>query len=117
MCWFSPCLAGGKRPRPSRADPLRGGPRFGLAKTDEGEMAEGRHGTALDQAHIAPPFRPARESLPGKFRAPAEAADHGLDQALDLESQAGIRADAIDEDDLAARAKNPRELVERGFRM
>src|ERR1700716_2201014 len=43
-------------------------------KPDQGEMAEGRHGAALQEPHIGLTRGPLREPLPAEFRAPAEPA-------------------------------------------
>ena len=76
-------------------------------------MTERRHRPTFDQAHIVSPLGPARESVPRKIRSPTELANDGLQRFFHEVSEARLRPDTIDEDDLAARSEDTGELVER----
>ena len=80
-------------------------------------MTERRHRPTLDQAHIGSPYGAASESVPRKLRPPSEPTNDGLQHHFDEAPQAGIRADAAEEDHLATRSEHSRALVERGFRV
>src|SRR5947208_13385962 len=74
-----------------------------FAEADQIEMSERRHGAALDQAHAGGFCRPARVPHERKLRTPAEFARGGLEPVLERAPQAGLGADATDQDDFAAR--------------
>ena len=76
-------------------------------------MAERRHGPSFDQVYVVSSFDPASEPFPWELGPPSEAADDGLQHLLGRAPQAGLRPDATDEDDLAARSYDTRKLVER----
>ena len=80
-------------------------------------MAERRHRPALYQADIGSPFGPQGESVPRKLGAPAEPTNNRLQQPFDQVPKAAIRADAAEEDHLAARSEHPGALVERCLRV
>jgi len=76
-------------------------------------MTERRHRPTFDQVHIISLFGPTRESVPRKLRSPTELANDGLQHFFHQVSEACLRPDSIDEDDLAARSEDTGELVER----
>jgi len=80
-------------------------------------MTEWRHRPALDQTHIGSPFGPASESVPRKLRPPSQPANDRLQQEFDQMSQAGIRTDPTEEDDLAAGPEHSGAFVERCLRI
>ena len=80
-------------------------------------MAERRHRPTLDQAHIGSPLGPQSESVPRKLGAPSEPANNRLQQPFDQVAKTAIRADAAEEDHLAARSEHSRTLVERRLRV
>jgi hypothetical protein len=75
-------------------------------------MTKRRHGPTFDQVHIISQFGPTRESVPRKLRSPTEPANDGLQHLFHQVSQARLRPDTIDEDDLAAWSEDTGELVE-----
>ena len=87
-----------------------------LAKRMSEKWPEGRHGPALDQAHVAVPRHPARVALPGKLRPPAEPRRCGREPLLQHPPQPCFRADAADQHDLAAGLQHAGKFVERRFR-
>jgi len=80
-------------------------------------VAERRHRPALYQADIGSPFGPQGESVPRKLGAPSEPTNNRLQQPFDQVPKAAIRADAAEEDHLAARSEHPGALVERCLRV
>jgi len=59
-------------------------------------MAERRHGSAFDQAHIVATIGPPCKSRPGKRGTPAKTANQRLQKLFDHASQTRVRADAVD---------------------
>src|SRR5262245_60180008 len=101
---------------PSRSADLRhrhGLARSALAEADQREMPERRHGAALDQVNAVGAPRPFGVTRPGELGAPAELARRRREPMLQRAPQAGFRADAADQDDLAAGLEHASELVER----
>src|SRR6185312_12329201 len=96
-----------------RAWLLRTGLCRSLAEADQREVAERRHRTSLDQAHvIGRGLGPAGKPPPGKLRPPAEPIGDRLEQMLQHPPRPSVRAHAVEDDDLAARLEHARELVE-----
>src|SRR5215472_3963599 len=88
-----------------------------LEEADEREVAERRHGAALDQANAVRPFRPLGVPFERELGAPAEPARRGRKPVFERTPHTGLGADAADQNDLAARLQDPRELIERRFRI
>ena len=88
-----------------------------LEEADEREVAERRHGAALDQANAVRPFRPLGVAFERELGAPAELARRRRKQVLESAPRTGFGTDAADQDDLTARLQNPRELIERRLRI
>src|SRR6202048_4385941 len=84
-------------------------------KPDQGEMAEGVQGAAPEEPHPGRPRALWREPLPAEFRAPAEPAGDRCKPLLEGAPQALLRAEVVDQDDLAPRPGHARNLVERAL--
>src|SRR3954464_1877752 len=80
-------------------------------------MPERGHRAALDQPHATVLRAPLLEPLPGELRPPAKPPRDRREAALEQPAKAGLRAQVIDQDDLAARPHHARELVERPLRI
>ena len=74
-------------------------------------MPQRRHRPALDQLNIARAFGPVRDAREWKFRPPAEPARHRRKAMLEPAPRPALGADMIDQNDLAARLRHARELV------
>ena len=57
------------------------------------------------------------EAAPGEIGAPAKAVDDGLKKSLGGQPRSGLRADAVEQDDLAAGTHHPGKLLHRFFRV
>src|SRR5262249_35209260 len=88
-----------------------------LAKSYEREMPERRHRTSLDQADMRRRLRPAHIARPRELGAPAKPSRRRREPMLQRATQPGLRADAADQNDFAARLENASELVERCLRV
>ena len=60
---------------------------------------------------------PLHQPVPAEFRPPAEAPRQRCEPLLEGAPQPRLGAEVIDQDDLAARPRDARELVERRFRV
>src|SRR6516225_3264333 len=88
-----------------------------LEEADEREMAERRHGAALDQANPLRLFRPPCVTLERKLRTPAELARRRCEPVLERAPESRFGTDAANQDDLTARLEDPCELIKRCFRI
>jgi hypothetical protein len=102
-------------------EPLRSSispaPVGGICRIAPARVPERGHRPALDQVHAILARGPLGESRPRELGAPAELARDRLEPVLDGPPQARFRADAADQDDLAAGLEHARELVERRLRI
>src|SRR5215468_7266059 len=73
-----------------------------LAETDQREMSERWHRPPLDQRNTGRALGPLGEPPPRKFRTPAEPPRDRREPLLERAAQSLLRADMIDQDDLAA---------------
>src|SRR5215470_3716123 len=89
--------------------------RIVLAKADEGELTERRHGAALGNTHARRAGGPAGIALPGELGAPAELARRGGEPMLQRAAQSGFGADPAQQHDLTARLHHASELVQRAL--
>src|SRR5262249_2538917 len=95
-------------PNRCRAEELRSARAL---EPDQRELPEGRHRAAFDEAHAAVTFGPARQPIPAEFRPPAEPPRERGEALLEGASHAGLGAEMIDQDDLAAGPRDAREFV------
>src|SRR5215813_3967547 len=80
-------------------------------ESDQRELPKRRHRAPLDEAHAAVAFSPTRQPIPAEFRPPAEVPRQRGEALLEGASHAGLGAEMIDQDDLAARPRDAREFV------
>src|SRR6266436_7312741 len=92
---------------------LRGSRHVGLAEADQREVAKRRNQTALRQFDAFRAGQPTRVAGPGELGgAEAKPAHHRLQLLLDEAAHPGIRADAGEDDQLAAYPQHAGEFVE-----
>ncbi len=80
-------------------------------------MAKRRHRPPLRDLHAAVALGPLRQPIPPEFRAPAQSARDRCKPLLESAPQTAFGTEMIDQDDLAARTRHARELVEGPFRI
>src|SRR5262249_22861728 len=85
-------------------------------ETNQRKMAERRHRPMLDQPPPAMTPSPLGKAAKTKFRPPAESSRDRRKTDLEDPTRARLRADVVDEHNLAARPGHAREFIERGFR-
>src|SRR5262245_53923581 len=84
---------------------------------DQREVPERRHGAAFEDTYSAVLRSPLRKPLPAEFRPPAEPPRHRRKTLLEQPAGPRLGAEMIDQDDLAARLGDARELVQRRLRV
>src|SRR5258707_10862191 len=96
------CLAFA-RANPDAAEvPSRNAKASGFAIANERKMPHRRHRATLGQADAAVFCGPIHQTLPGKFRPPAEPPRQGSERQFEETARAALGADVIDQNKLAA---------------
>src|SRR5262245_13590203 len=78
-------------------------------------MAEWLHRPVLDQPYSAMTSSPLGQPAKTEFRTPAEFSGYRRETDFECATRSALRADVIDEHDLAAGPDHAHEFIERGF--
>src|SRR5262249_28477427 len=84
-------------------------------KADQRKMAERRHRPMLDEPHAAVARGPLSKPAEAKFGPPTESSRDRSEAQLKYATRAVLRADMVDEHDLATRPGDANEFAQRGL--